>query len=298
MRALPLNEPFMGRRKTQDEMEHAEVRYRTFLERRDERNAEARALREERDLLNGRSAELRGEARALRERRATLLRAVREHKGRRNDLQARAKDLIRAKGEMRGRLRGSPEEALARQEDRIERLERRQETSATSLDDEAALLEEIRRAREDLQDLKGTLTKHRKLLHEVGEMDATIDGLFRQAEAEHTAVVELSQEVLGVKGDLDEKEEALSLVQAEADRMHRAFLAVKERADRYHTRAAEMREKILSIRRARREEDREARAAMKNQREAARQALEDEEAVEEVVEEALAILRDKGKLEL
>lgn len=279
-------------------MERAEVRYRTFLERRDEHNAKARALREERDLLNGRSANLRRELRALRETRSTLLRDVREHKARRNELQARAKELIRAKRELGAQLRGSPEEARARQQDRIARLERRQQTTSLTLQEEGALLEELRQARAALAQLEVTLKKHRKLLHEVGELDATIDGLFHQAEAEHERVLALSEEVMAMKGGVEERDEGLSLLEAEADRMHKAFLAAREKGDRYHARAMEMREAILVLQRARREEAEEARTIMASQRQATRQALEDEEAVETAVEEALSVLRDKRKLEL
>ncbi len=197
-------------------------------------------------------------------------------------------------------MRGSPEEAVARQRDRIARLEERQQTTPLplSLPEEGSLLEELRQAREALGELENALKKHRRLLHEVGELDATIDGLFRQAEAEHATVLALSEEVMAMKDDLEERDEGLSLLEAEADRMHRAFLAAREKGDRYHARAAEMREKILSLHRARGEEAQEAREIMETRRQATRQALEDEEAVDEAVEEALSILQDKRKLEL
>lgn len=90
----------------------------------------------------------------------------------------------------------------------------------------------------------------------------------------------------------------LSLLIAEANKVHEAFLAVKAKADRYHQRAQEMRERVLTMKRARRAEHAESMRAVRAQNASVREALEDDEAVEQALDEALSTLKKDGKLEL
>lgn len=288
----------MARKKTLSELQQAEVKYRTLLEKRDTYNAEARSMREERDLLNQHKGELRREMNALRDERSLVLKEVREHKGKRNELQRRAKELIQVKRELRGKLKGGVQEELARLRESIEEMETRQETTSLTLEQEERLLKDLREAYENLDRLQAIERKHREVLEQVGEIDGTIDDLFQRAEAEHQEVVRKSEEAQRLHEQIAEKVEALSLLIAEANKVHEAFKAVKEKADHYHMRAMEMRQKILTVKRSRREEYEEARKVLIEHKKAVKEALEDEEALEKAVEDALSLLKKRGKLEL
>ncbi len=288
----------MGRKRTLSELQIAELKYRNFLEKRDSHNADARIIREERDLLNRKKGDLRRQIRDLRNKRSALLEEVSEHKESRNQLQRQAKELIQIKRQLRGSLKGGVEEELKRQRKGIQDMEARQQTTSLTLEQEERLLTDLRQAHEDLIHLEAVMEEHNDVLKRVGEVDATIDDFFQRAEDEHQAVLGKSGEAQSIRGEIDQLVESLSRLIAEADRVHSAFLSVKEKADHYHERAMELKEQLISVKRNRRQEYKEAAQALLEQKEQVRKALEDEEAMEEATEEALSVLRKKGKLEL
>lgn len=288
----------MARRKEADERERAEVRLRYLLEKRDALNDEARSLRKERDRVNAKKAGVLEEYRALRDTHRQRVAAVRAHKARRDELQAEAKKLIRLKRTLKGRLRGGLESGLDRLRQDVARLEREQQTRELSLEAENRLLETLRRRRTELSELETLGREHRDVLERVQELDEAIDARFREADEAHAQVVARSEEVEALFAPLDEKRETLDVLFAESDRLHQAYLKVRERADHYHRRAAELREEVVAVREARRAEASAARQWAADQREAVREALEDDEEWEEAVDEALDHLRKGGKLEL
>jgi chromosome segregation ATPase len=160
------------------------------------------------------------------------------------------------------------------------------------------LLESLRTARDELVELDGLQREHQEVLRGVGELDAAIDDHFQRAEVEHQEVLRLSELVQEVRRDLEEKQDELSILTAEANRIHGLFRKVRERADHYHQRAMEMRKEVITIKRARRRENVEGRVLMKEQKAAVREALEDEEELDQAVDNAIATLRKGGKLEL
>ena len=288
----------MAQKKELTELQQAERRYQNLIDRRDRFNADARVVREERDLLNKKKGAVRQQANAIRDKRSRLLKEVRQHKADRNDLQRRAKELIEVKRKLRGRLKGGVRAEVASRRDRVARLETEQQTQSLSLTAEARLLEDLRGAREELAELEGLQREHESVLKEVGELDDAIDDHFRRAEEEHQQVVAKSAQVQALRGQLDEKLAEGALLAAEAGRIHQLFVKVKERADHYHQRAMEMRKEVITIKRSRRREHSEGRALLREQKAVVREALEDEAKLDEAVDEALATLKKGGKLEL
>ncbi len=288
----------MGRRKTVSELEQAELRYRNLLEKRDRHNADARAVREERDLLNRKKKELLREIAGLRKKRSRLLKEVREHKETRNALQGRARELIQVKRQLRVELKGGVEGELTRRRERIREMESRQQTAALTLEQEERLLAELRRAHDDVAHLEAVEKEHRDVLRQVGEIDSAIDDLFQRAEGEHQLVLQGSEEAEKRRAEVEEREDGLSLLIAEADRIHDVYLSIRKKADHYHQRAMEMREKLVAIKHSRREEYEDALKIIRERKEKVKKALEDEEAVEEALDKALSTLRKGGRLEL
>ncbi|MFQ5908918.1 MAG: hypothetical protein ACE5JE_08885 [Thermoplasmata archaeon] len=288
----------MARKKDLTEVQQAERRLQRLIERRDGFNADARVVREERDLLNAKKGEVRRQVRALRDRRSGLLKEVREHKTRRDDLQRQAKELIQVRRQLRGRLKGGVEAEIRRRRVQIQEMETRQETTSLKLAEETRLLESLRVAREELVELEALQREHEEVLRGVGELDAGIDDHFQRAEVEHREVLRGSELAQEVRGELEEKQDELVVLTAEANRIHRLFKKVKERADHYHQKAMEMRKEVITIKRARRRENVEGKVLLKEQKAAVRKALEDEEELDQAVDDALATLRKGGKLEL
>jgi uncharacterized coiled-coil DUF342 family protein len=288
----------MARKKDLTEQQQAEQRYQNLIEKRDHFNAEARVVREARDLLNEKKGPVRQQANAIRDRRSQLLREVRDHKAKRNDLQRRAKELIQIKRKLRGRLKGGVEAQVRTHRDQATKLETQQQTQSLSLTEESRVLENLRQARKDLAELEALQRDHESVLGEVGEVDVAIDDHFQRAETEHQEVVTKSEQAQVLRRELDEKLDEVSVLIAEANRIHELFVKVKERADHSHQRAMEMRKEVISIKRSRRQERTEAKALVKQQKAVVREALEDEKKLAEAVDEAIATLRKGEKLEL
>ncbi|MFQ6012105.1 MAG: hypothetical protein ACE5LS_00450 [Thermoplasmata archaeon] len=288
----------MAKKKDLSERQQAELRHQNLLEKRDRFNADARAVRQERDLLNEKKGALRRETNTLRDRRSRLLKEVREHKAERDDLQRRAKELIQIKRQLRSRLEGGVQAEVRKRRDQLQRMEMQQQTQSLNLSEEARLLEDLRRGREELAELESVQREHEEVLTEVGELDAAIDDHFQRAEAEHQQVVRKSEQAQTVRRELDKKLDELAVLIAEANHIHELFRKIRERADHYHQRAMEMRKEVISIKRARRRERAEGQVLMKEQKAAVQEALEDEEKLDQAVDEALATLRRGGKLEL
>ncbi|MDX1534708.1 MAG: hypothetical protein R3291_03715, partial [Thermoplasmata archaeon] len=62
----------MAQKKELTELQQAERRYQNLIDRRDRFNADARVVREERDLLNKKKGAVRQQANAIRDKRSRL----------------------------------------------------------------------------------------------------------------------------------------------------------------------------------------------------------------------------------
>jgi phosphoserine phosphatase len=286
----------MPRKRTSSELDIAELKYRNLVDKRNGFNDEARVFREERDALNLQKRELLDEMKALREKRDFLVNEMRLHKARRNELQAKAKELIAAKKSQRKVLRRGLDGNIHSLQERISELERRQETVAMDLKEENQLLEDLKRSRDGLAELAELYAEQESILQGIKGADEAIDELFRQADLEHQMVVEKYTESHEVHEKYVGLVKEVSHLIAAADKKHEEFLKIRERADHYHRRAMEMREKILSIRRERVAEKREARAFIRDRR----KKFKKEEMVreEEKVDEALETLKKGRKITL
>ena len=105
-----------------------------------------------------------------------------------------------------------------------------------------------------------------------------------KARAVHEETVGLSREVAALVSEGDEK--------------HQAYLAARGKADEVHAKVVEMREKVLSIKGAKRAEAREARDMLRQQNRTVRAALLDERKLEDSADAALRALLEKGRVEI
>ncbi len=288
----------MVRKKTPSELDQAEIRYDALVEKRNQCNAEANVVRQERDQLHERRRSLMGALRELKEGRQRLLEQVREHKGRRNQFQAEARQLLELKRKLRGDLKGDLLGELKATRKRVQDLEMRQQTTTMSVADENSLLDQLRGLLVRLKELEKLHEAHGKVLSKVGELDARIDELFKKADAEHRLVVDLAAKAQELQARLVERVGEISLLIAEANKRHDAYIEHKAKADEFHQKTLDMRAKILAVREQRRQEILEARRFIQDHRRAVREALDDEAKMERAADEALQRLLQKGKVAL
>ncbi len=288
----------MVRRKVKSELDTAEIKLETLIQKRDALNEEAAVFREERDLLNKQKKELTDRMRALRDERNALVNEMRMHRDRRNELQRKARELIDLKRKVRGQIRTSIFGDLERLRREVRNLEMRQQTASLRLDEENALLDDLRGKLRGLKDLEERQGEQNRIGKEVGDLDASITDLFKAADREHELVVKLSNEAK------DRHEKVVALVHqigaliAKANKKHEEFLEIRTKADEYHQKAVEMRERVLTIRNAQRAEIREARSLIRQQNVAVRKALLDEKQLDKAADEALQLLLKKGRVEM
>ncbi len=287
----------MVRKKTLSELEQAEIKLESLLERRAALNQEAALLRQERDLVHEKKREIAPKLRDLKDRRADLAAKARAHRAKRDELQGKAKALIDLKRKMRGSASADVGAELRSTKRRVSQMEMRQQTASLTLSEENELLDEIKRAIKRLRDLESLKADQDKITKEVRDVDAGITDLFRAAEEEHEAAVALSAQARAVHDETVGLVRQISSLASEGDEKHEAYLAARAKADDIHEKVVEMRDKVLSIRGAKREEARESRDLLRAQNRQAR-ALSDPKKLEDSADRALKALLEKGRVEI
>ncbi|HLA46588.1 MAG TPA: hypothetical protein VJ207_03350 [Thermoplasmata archaeon] len=288
----------MVRRKEQSELELAEIKLETLVEKRNALNADAAVFREERDLLNAQRREIIDHVREIRARRGAALDELRAHKARRDDLQKKAKELIELKRRTRSKVQTSIRADLDRVRREVRQLEMSQQTSSLKLEEENDLLDEIRAKLRDLKDLEALHSEQDRIAREVNDIDASITEMFREADKNHEQVVRLSTEGRAKREEIAALMTQVTSITAEADKKHEEYLKIRNRADEFHEKAVEMRTRVLATREAYRAENREARNMIRQQNLSVQRELLDERKLDSAAEEALRLLLAKGRVEI
>jgi len=288
----------MVRQKTVSELERAEIKLESLLEKRDALNEEARLLREERDLVVAKQRETAATLRELRRHRGDLAAQARVHRARRDEFQGQAKALIELKRQYRGKVSGSVARELQALRREIARMEMRQQTATLTLSEEQELLDELRERIRRAQQLEAAKSDQDKIRAEVRDLDATITDLFAKADREHAKAVELSRRAEAVRNEMAPLRNTLSTLALEAKEKHEAFLEARAKADAVHAKIVEMRTQVLAEREARRAERREARELLHRQNLTVRRTLLDPRKLEASADEALKALLKKGRVEI
>lgn len=223
---------------------------------------------------------------------------MRSHKNLRNEYQKKAKELIDLKKKRRIKVSSSLASQIEYLKREVRDLDRKQETTSLTLEEENTLLEDLKRKMREIKELEIAHEEQKKIVSEVEEIDRTIDDLFRKAEEEHNHILKLSKEAQELHEKVVERIKTISHLIAEANEKHSEYMKIKEKANHYHMRAVGMRSKIIVIKKERWQERKLARRMIEEQNIAVRKALQDEEKLEKVAEEALQSLIKKGKVEL
>jgi len=288
----------MVRKKTLSELEQAEIKLQSLFEKRDALNEEAQLLRQERDLVHEKKREAGAKLRELKDRRASFAGDARRHRERRDELQAKAKALIEMKRKLRGSGHSDVGAELRALRRRVSQMEMRQQTASLTLSQENELLDELKDSMKRLKQLEVLKADQDKIAKEIEDVDSGITDLFRAADQEHEAAVGLSDKARAVHQETLGLVHQISALILEGNEKHEAHLAARAKADEVHAKLVEMREKVLSIKGAKRTEVREARTLLRQQNRAVRDALLDEKKLEATADAALRALLEKGKVEI
>ena len=288
----------MVRKKSLSELEKAEIRLESLLEKRDALNREAHLLRQERDLVHEKKRELGARFRELKDARAGFVGIAREHRAKRDAFQGQAKVLIEAKRKLRGKVPGPIGDELRNLKRQIAQMEMRQQTASLSLSEENALLDDLKKRTKRLHELEGLKADQDEALKEVRDVDASITDLFASADREHEAATESSEKARALDAEIKELVGTITTLASEGDAKHEAYLEAKTKADDVHAKIVEMRSKVLAERGARRAEAREGREMIRAQNQAVKRVLYDKEKIAKYEEEALSALLKKGRVEI
>jgi phosphoserine phosphatase len=288
----------MPRKKTPTELEKAEVKLSSLLDKRDQFNEEANAIRQERDLLHEQRRETADKMRDFKGRRDSFVKEMRAHKQKRNSLHNHASDLIELKRKMRGNVNVRIVGDLRQLRRNFDEMEMKQQTTPLTIAKENALIDDIRKTYRELKDLEKIEDENVKTTRNVGEINEQIDDLFKAADEEHKLVVELSNKAQEMHEKVVEAFSAVTTLTAEANKKHKDFLELREKANAYHERAQEMRRTVLKTKEDERRERREAKDIIRQQNLSVRKALTDKKKLDEVADEQLQRLLKHGKVEL
>jgi uncharacterized coiled-coil DUF342 family protein len=287
-----------SKKKKISELDSAELKFRAFLNKRDEINEQAFIVRSERDSLHDKKRELQEPMRAARDKRDAAVAEMRVHKKKRDELQAKAKELIEFKRSVRGAPLGDLKKEVRVVEADIKIMELKQQTVPLKLTEERELLEKIKARAGDLQRIKKLLADQEKIQKEVKDVDASIDALFKFADKEHSEVVRLSEEQHKFHEEAQAYAKEIGVLAATANKKHEEFIKLKEEADAVHQKAMELRGKVIEIKDKKRAEVREERNAIRDVNLATRKALDDKDKKDRAADEALQTLLKKGKIQI
>jgi uncharacterized coiled-coil DUF342 family protein len=288
----------MVRRKVPTELEKAEIKLRSLMDRRDALNAEASIHRQERDRLHEQKRTLAAELRALKDERGAVVQEMRAHKAKRNEFQGKAKDLIEIRRKMRTRVKGSVSTNLASLRREIAKIEMDQQTKPMKLADENELLDGLKVKVREMRELEKVKGEEDQVRHDVKDIDAKIDEFFRQADDEHAQVVALSEKANALHERVTAMVQNMAVLISEANKKHEEYLEARGKADEEHQKVVEMRTMVLSTRELARAEVREERQILKQHRQDVRRALYDEKKLDEYADKAVEALLKKGKVEI
>ncbi len=288
----------MVRKKTLSELQQAEIRLESLLEKRDALNQEANLARQERDMVHEKKRELSVKLREIKDRRGALAAEARAHRAKRDEYQEKARALIELKRKLRSHGGSSASEELRALKRQTQAMELKQQTASLTLAEENELIDRIKEHMKRVKELETLKTEQDKITKEVRDLDGTITELFAKADAERKVASELSARAQAVHQETLELVQGISALIVEGNGKHEAYLEARANADEVHAKVVEMREKVLSMRGAQRAERREARDALRDQNRSVRRALFDEKKLEEAADAAVKALLQKGRVEI
>ncbi len=280
------------------EMDSAEKKFSSLLDRRNELNAASKQLQDERRGLFDQKEFLFKEMDQLKNARNDANSKIQAHKKARNQYQKLARAKIQAKKKKVGDVHSNLVETIEVTKADIRMMEITQETRGMPLDAENELLDKIRLGRVEIKRLDGMLRAQVDITKDIENLDASITELFGKSDEEHRKLVELSEEWGKHQDRIKVISGEMTHLLGEARKKSEKINKIRASADEFHNKAMEMREKVFAIRKERRDEAKAARAVVSEHNKAARSALQDEKEIKKKEDDIVALLMKGGKIEL
>jgi uncharacterized coiled-coil DUF342 family protein len=142
------------RKTRRSEHESAERIFNDLISKRNEQNAKATELREERDVVHAKKRELIEEMNVLKAERDAFNTEMKVHKERRNEFQKKGRTLIDRKKSVTRNIDGDLDNTIEMLRLDIHELELKHQTNPSSIEQERDLLEAIRAKQVELEDLQ------------------------------------------------------------------------------------------------------------------------------------------------
>jgi len=280
-----------------DELRNAEKKLRDIFDKRDKINEEASFFADERNTFHEQRKELGAKMDELVGKRDAIVAEMRDHKERRNNYQKKAKNLIEAKKVKKGNFMdiGGDVEILKVQ---INELEQEYETKPMGPEKEKEHLDKIRTKTAELKDLLEKETEMDDISSEVTNLDERIDKLFKLADKEHLEMQRCYDESQAAHNEVLSLRKEMNHLRELGDRKHQEFVKAKERAQSYHEKGVDLRARVMALRDERADIKREERAIIDNQNVSVREALYDDDRLDQAADDAVDILKSKKKLTL
>lgn len=284
------------------EFENLEKKADAIVQKRNEFNAQARAAREERDLLHNKRKEVYEAMQKAKAERDALNKQLHAAKDLRGQFQAQAKELI-AKKKARFK-KEAPQAArhpgLLAQEllAEINDLDFAQQTTVLSVAQENELIKQLRMKKGQYEKVRKEAEKAAKIKVDLTDIDKAIDELFGKAEEQHKIVLEFYKKSQAAHDEFVKHVNEVATAQAEANKHHKRHIEMREKADAEHKQFLELREKMLELKGREFADRREAREIIKEQRQRVRRSVSDPEGLNKIAEESLDVLKKGGKIRL
>ncbi|MCK5547578.1 MAG: hypothetical protein KAI64_01085, partial [Thermoplasmata archaeon] len=237
----------MTRKKTKTELDVAELKYKLHIDRRNDFNDKASAIKNDMEKLRDKKNKILDDLMELKEKKNAIHERIQNHKKRRDECHKRAKGLLQVKKSKRGKVTGDISRQLGDLDGRIKQMERKQETTSMSLKVEAELLDELRKEVKEKEGLVEILEEQKVVLKEVKNIDMSIDELFKAANEEHEEIVKLFPKAKKFNEKMSKEFKKVRAYLDQVEKKRLVFVEMRKKADYHHEKVMEMRDKILTM---------------------------------------------------
>jgi uncharacterized coiled-coil DUF342 family protein len=192
----------------------------------------------------------------------------------------------------------APEETLARLGREVADTDRLLETTSMPIEDEKKIVEQTRRKRREIDRLKREVATALPATPPEESLPSDPAQIKQEIEQELAEVTRLRQEAQAAHEEAQKSSAEIDALTKEADARHQQYLEHRQRANEIHEKAMKMRELVVAERAKRAAEQQEAKESMIEQAQKVKAELYDEERIAKETDEAVELLRQRGKLTL
>lgn len=234
-----------------DHLHQMEAKVRKLRDGRNNHNDQAKRFAEQRNAIQAQYKEHREKV-DLAVAEVKAIRAEQNiHKERRNAIQAQIRDLIGQAKTQRGAKdeKKSASFEFNKLASEVDNMEKIFETrGGMSSKKEKETMETLKLMRRRMKELEPEVSKLQLIKVDLSNRDEAITMLKAEADDSHKKFVECLERVKGMSKELDELFSHRDFLKGEGDRFHKEFVACKEKADEVHSKITELMTEVNNAR--------------------------------------------------